>query len=326
MKIIRKIYVDQYLLFLLFIILGCSVVPPVFLVPDSKSKYYINTFYYNDHEIAVSNKQNSDILLYGQESDTQNDLFFHLVCINKSSNRIDVMPDKIKVFGFDKENKSKSLKVFTSREYIANIQTDHAWSMTFQALAGAVNAYQAGKSVTVGSKGASVTYDYGKAQYISQIEQNKLANQAEQNNVQINDLEQRLIKKHSLFAGESIEGDFVVSGEYVYSKKYLVEIPLKDEKHLVVFIPEDINKNGKEENENLIKISRIYGKYFYIIADNTDIYQNGDKYEIMRKNEDNEYVNIGTAYVNSIRDDKIVFEYKLDDDNKITTSDYIGKE
>jgi len=214
--------------------------------------------YLDGKEVAISENLETNVAIYGMKS-TKNELILRILYKNKTTDkRINVIPEQITVAGYNKEGRSNYFKVYPAEEYLKKMRNAQAWAMAFQAVGGAMEASQAGKSTstTYGSSSGSIygsdgttytgygsssstttTTDYGaqaEANARNRAEMQKTANQYAQLNAAT---ERGLIKANTLFPEQSVEGNVMVKMNTMYNSKFVVTIPVGNEIHTVTFVP-----------------------------------------------------------------------------------------
>jgi hypothetical protein len=157
---------------------------------------------------------------------------------NATDEPINVLPDTVYVEGISDQG-NVPLKVWAANAYIKRIQTIQTTALVLQAIGGALEASNAGRSTTTtygsyygstgyGSysgtySGYSTTYDYSKAAEANARNSALIAAQARDNANNIEYLNAVLLKRHTLTPGTYISGA-------VYCKKikcpfYRITIP-----------------------------------------------------------------------------------------------------
>ncbi len=220
----------------------------------------LEMIYFDGKEVAVSKDYETGVAVFGMKT-TQNELILHILYKNNTTDkRINVIPEQITVAGYTKEGRYNYFKVYPAEEYLKKMRNAQAWAMAFQAVGGAMEASQAGKSTstTYGSSSGSIygsdgttytgygsssstttTTDYGaqaEANARNRAEMQKTAEQFAQVNAAT---EQGLIKANTLFPEQSVEGNVMVKMNTMYNSKFVVTIPVGNETHTITFVPKE---------------------------------------------------------------------------------------
>jgi hypothetical protein len=213
-------------------------------------------FYKNDKEILFCTGQKSNLLIFSYRD--KNEIYIYPCILNKTSDSyIDIVPEKIEIFGVNDSNKILRLHIYSAKEYIEKKKREHKWSEFSVALGGAMNAMNAARSSTYTtgysnfsgtfggytysgntfSNQSTTTYDYSKsleAQARSKQELNELRNN---HNLEIQNLDNTLLKKNTLPPNYFIEGYVVAIADRYYDSKYIIIFPVGNEKFKLLFKP-----------------------------------------------------------------------------------------
>jgi len=240
-------------IFLIFIsIFFSSCATSYFLKPEVLDEND-EIVYIDGKEVIISRGVSFGIGLYGYKS-TNNELILHVLYKNvDSENRYNIIPEDMQVIGYNSQGVSKIFKVYSADEYIRKMRNTQAWALAFQAMAGSMEAYQAGQKTTntygsiYGSDGttysgysSSTTYDYS-AQAEANVRNNaELQKSASQYSQTRSATEQGLLKSNTVFPDQYVEGNVIVKIDEFYTSKFSITIPAGLDKHKFIFTP---NKN-----------------------------------------------------------------------------------
>ncbi len=215
------------------------------------------------HGAAVSMGDSTTVALFGMKTGGD-EILLHLLFVNRSGTRHDVMPDWIEVFStssldvpyssFGRERHAGEryeLTVYDPDRYMKSIQNAQRWALAFQALGGAVNSISAGYSSSSTTGSVSTTNGYGSFQATtqtydpskqlaaqSQSDQDiaRTRSQFESNNTLT---ENGLLKRNTLYPGQSIEGNVMVQWEE--ADHYEIKVTFGGEVHRFTLIS-DVKK------------------------------------------------------------------------------------
>ncbi|MBT3421768.1 MAG: hypothetical protein HN921_05485 [Bacteroidetes bacterium] len=225
MKTKIRIYI---ITFNLLFIIGCTTsyyLKPVINDDDMEMMYF------DGKEVAISKDYETGVAIYGMKT-TQNELILHILYRNNTTEKkINVLPEQIRVAGYNTEGKVNYFKVYPAEEYLKKMRSAQAWAVVLQGAAGALEASQAGKSTstTTGSSSANIygsdgtsytgygstsssttTYDYGAQAEANARNNAQLEKTAEQYAQISAATEQGLIKANTLFPEQYVEGNVMV--------------------------------------------------------------------------------------------------------------------
>ena len=160
--------------------------------------------------------------------------------------------------GYDALGKTVQFKVYSADEYLKKMRKAQGWNIALMAIGGAFEANAAGTRTSTttsntsaniyGSDGTSYT---GSASTYSTTTTRDRAAEAEvkaRNRDEINTTaeqykqinaatERGLLKVHTLFPDQSIEGTIIVKMNKMYAAKFVVNIPAGLDMHTITFIP-----------------------------------------------------------------------------------------
>ncbi len=206
--------------------------------------------YIDGKEVIISHSVSFVVALYGYIS-TNSELIFHVLFKNiDPKNRYNIIPEDIQVIGYNSQGISKSFKVYSADEYIKKIRNSQTLALAFQAMAGSMEAYQAGKQTNntygslYGSDGtsysgysSSTTFDYSAQAEANARNNAELQKTASQYSQIRSSTEQGLLKANTVFPDQVVEGNIVVKIDQIYTLKYEVLIPAGNDIHRVIFLP-----------------------------------------------------------------------------------------
>ncbi len=232
---------------ILLILTGCATT--YYLRPVIDQSESVELIYFEGHEVAISRGQKTLVGLYGMKTAAKNITLCVVYLNNTDQERFDVIPENITVIGLDTQGKSSQFKVYSAEEYLKKMRTAQAWAFAFQSMGGAMEASSAARSTShttasvYGSEGyaygsaTTTTYDKGKEAEINARNREQLQRSAElyaRNNAAT---EQGLLKRNTLFPGQYAEGNVMVKLNTMYSTKFIVTVPIGNEKHIITFVP-----------------------------------------------------------------------------------------
>lgn len=210
--------------------------------------------YFHGQDVLISTKKISRVALSAKK---ENNLIKLRVLIQNISNeRLNVFPEKIKIRGV-KNNSSAivDLKVYNPEKYIETIKANQSIALSLMALGGAFKAAYAGKTTTysnatgyIGNSTINLntyqtTIDYDKKNQVMQETTNNLISAKNKFDFQNMVIEMSLLRKHTLFSGDILEGYVLAEkkdeGYFTMDEEsffaYVIEIPLGEELHIFKF-------------------------------------------------------------------------------------------
>lgn len=231
----------KLLLITLLILFNCAPVTKYYLSPYS-SEMNVDKFFSDDKEILFCEGKETDLFFFIHEN--LKELVIYTAIINKSDDsRIDVIPERIKAFAFNKANKNKQLKVYSAQEYQTKIKNAQAFSEFFVSLGGAVSAINAAKSrsYTTGYTGntyssyTTTTYDNSKSQESLDRTKRDLDNMRTGHALENQYYDNVLLKKNTLPPKASTEGYvFIQQSHKLFNKKYTITIPVGIDEYKII--------------------------------------------------------------------------------------------
>lgn len=111
------------------------------LVQENK---HSDMVYANDYQVAISDKPISTIAAYGYGGNGE--MAFDIVCHNKEANRIDLLPQKIKVFAIRPDGSEKEVYTYLPEKYLRKIKTAKSRAAFSQTMQNISDQSQAGYS------------------------------------------------------------------------------------------------------------------------------------------------------------------------------------
>lgn len=234
---------------LLLIISGCATtkkypLKPIIVGDDLELNYL------EGKEVAISTKFESGIAILGTETN-KDEIFFNIIFKNYSiDKKINVLPEQIKVMGYNKVGNGGRLYVYKPHEYINKLKKGQSISMALNSVGSALQTIDAGKSTSTtystsnSSTGGSIsttthttTYD-SRAKAEENARHNAQLQYNAQKNAQMNAaVERGLIKANTLYPGDYIAGNIVVKKDKWFTDKYKVTIPIGNDIHIISFVP-----------------------------------------------------------------------------------------
>lgn len=216
--------------------------------------------YIDGKEVAISRDSETGVAVYGMKT-TQNELLIHVLYKNNTTDKnINVIPEQMRVIGYNEKGEQTSFRVYTADEYLKKMQNAQAWALALQGVAGAMEASNAGRSTSTTSGTASgrvygsdgttytgygstssttTTYDYGAQAAANAKNREELNETAQQYANSTAVVEQGLIKANTLFPEQYIEGDVRVKMNTMFTSKFVISIPMGDETHTITFYPKN---------------------------------------------------------------------------------------
>lgn len=216
-----------YLVLFIFMLLNCS--RSFYQIKPSLYSPEMDSYYVEGMEIIVSPQENSILRVFGERS-SYIQMVFHINIINTSdSERFDIDPKEIRVFGKKTDNDYKEFKVYTSEEYMKKIRNMQAWFLAFESL----NSFY---------KTKDVANNWGKED-LSLRYQERLEKLNDKFQMIDNATEKSMLKRHTLFPYQGIAGNIIVKipedenlSRNNYSE-YVLYVPVGSDKHKIVFLP-----------------------------------------------------------------------------------------
>lgn len=214
----------------------------------------VDLIYINGQDVLISTMNIGRLAVSATRE--KNLLKLRVLVQNISNNRINVEPERIKIKGIkNKSHKIIDLKVWNPDKYIESLKMNQSIALSLMAIGGALRTASAGKSTTfsnsTGYIGNSViqlntyqtTIDNDKRNQVLKETAKELMSTKNRFDYENQILEMSLLKKHTLFTGDIIEGYVLVKNEneeyFEMSEEsiiaYLIEIPFGDEIHRFKF-------------------------------------------------------------------------------------------
>lgn len=211
------------------------------------------TIFEDDNELLLIDGNDSNLILFASRE--KSNIFIYSRIINKTTNKsIDVLPDKFRAFGFNKSGKYKELYVYQAQEYVNKIKTSQFVSELLTVINGSIDAINAAKSETYtrysssgysdffgfsSSSGSatSTTYDNSKKLEAKHRANQELKEQISEHKYEIQNLNDILLKRNTLFPLKSINGYFVIKGVVNYHSKYVLYLPIGNDTFKIVLDP-----------------------------------------------------------------------------------------
>lgn len=261
----------------------------VYLRPVVHPGQEIETIFWQGRELAISHGERTTVAVFGMKTE-ENELLLHVLYQNRSAGtRMDVIPEKIGVEAFDEGGQSKRLGVFSAERYMRKKRNAQQWALAAQAFAGAMQAVSAGRTTSYtqayayGTGGyawgsaTTTTYDAAKAAQVSALNQAQLERNAQRFAQTNATVEGGLLKKNTLFPGQTIEGNVMAKYNGWYSAKFLVAVPIGGEVHVFTLVP---------ETETMIApfpaVANEGNAYAMTVGKETDVFLGpGDRFELL---------------------------------------------
>ena len=223
-----------------FFLSGCS--PSFKLSPMLDTNETQQMFYLDGNEIAVSEKRNTTIAIMG-EKHASGEIEITLLISNISTESINIYPNNIKVYGIDSFDVKEEFEVIEPEEYLQNLQNSQKVNLITQAFYGFVETRNSDKSST------SITGRVGGLPFNATAETSDKSKQVKANRQLVQDInslkeindrnydtiKQSLLKKHTIFPEEQVVGAVMV--KFKPAIKYILEIPLGNDIHIIEFEP-----------------------------------------------------------------------------------------
>lgn len=250
---------------LIVFLTGCST--NFKLSPQVATNETQQTFYLDGDEVLLSEKSYTTVAILGGKNQAK-EIELTLLILNISQERVDVIPDDIKVIGINSYGKHEELDVILPEQILKKIKNQNKINLITQAMYGFVAALNAGKNTTsvsgnVGNtpfSGTVKTYDYFKQYEAGILVNDELTNMKNAQESFFNIIKQSLLKKHSLFPNQQLVGSVMV--KFKPMVEYIVEVPLGVDTHVFRFKPYPPLKSvATQENKHNEKIEENGGFY-----------------------------------------------------------------
>jgi len=225
-----------------------SCAPGFYYRPDPATTPQANTFLSNGVTFAVSNKGSTSVALTAIKPEN-GQLELSIVYINNDFDRVDAMPDDIKVTAME-DSVFRQYKVYNADQYLVKLQRRQNFALAMQAGSASYYNNQAGYTTTttnnnyVSRNGAYITgttttttYDASKVAALNATSQQQLQQTANNFYNYNQTLSQQLIRSNTLLKGQSIAGYVMVNTSRSFSETIYVDIPFGGEEHMFVLIP-----------------------------------------------------------------------------------------
>lgn len=227
-------------------------------IPNSENPE-IKKIYNSGYEEAVSEK-NGVVIAVAGEKQTDGYLRLWIYCKNNNSFPVNLITENISITGYSKsKSNAKKIYVYPAHKFLKKIRDTHNFNMTMYAISAGLQAYNAGhqtstttstasgsaydsygNSVHASAYGTSTTKTYNPQAEAAVNAQNQqlLNQQAAQYDSIYNAVENGILKNVTLYAGQGISGNVMADYSMGYSNKYEVVIPVENDNHSIVFVPE----------------------------------------------------------------------------------------
>jgi len=238
----------SYIALIAIAILANSCAPGFYYHPDPVTTPQTNTFISNGVTYAISIKGSTSVALAAIKP-ANGQLQLSIVYINNSLDRVDAIPDSIKIVA-RQDNVTKQFQVYNADQYLARLQRRQNFALAMKAMGDGYNNNQAGytRSTTnatgVSSNGnyasgttTTTTYDANKVALANARTQQQLQQTANNLSSYNQSLSQLLIRSNTLVKGQSIAGYVIVNTSNTFSETIYVEVPFGGEEHNFVLIP-----------------------------------------------------------------------------------------
>ena len=229
-------------------ILVNSCAPGFYYRPDPAETPQANTFISNGLIYAVSKQVSTSVALTAIKPENS-PLELSIVYINNSLDRVDAIPDDIRVTAKE-DSTVRQYKVFNADQYLARLQRRQNFALAMQAGSASYNNNQAGYTTKttntnyVSSNGTYITgttttttYDASKVAAANAMSQQQLQQTANNFYNYNQTLSQQLIRSNTLLKGQSIAGYVMVNTSNSFSETIYVDVPFGGEEHMFVLIP-----------------------------------------------------------------------------------------
>ena len=231
-----------------------------YLRPDTTQNDNVEVVYLQGKTIAVSRGEKTTVALDGFKT-TGDELVLYVGYGNSLyGERVDVIPENIVVYSVNGQGQETQLWIYPAETYLERVQKQQErqqyWGTLAQSFVGALAAEAAARSTSSTSgyvydpktgeyiygHATTETYDASKkaeaeARNRAALEQTQ--QQTQQQNAQINaTLSQKLLRRTTLFPGQSVEGSVIVECNLEECpEKFIIEIPIGKEVHTFTFLP-----------------------------------------------------------------------------------------
>ena len=242
-----------YFLVIAFILCKCATIPPI-LKPTKLKNRNMETLYVSGREVVWSHDQHTSIALYGELISTGKgwaNIILHMIYINHTENsRMDANPELIRVFGYNKKNTRKEIKVYSPEEYVLRMKNLANIALTFQAVAVGLQNYC---DLQLSNNNVS----FAALKFSNALDRAQMERTAEMYSQMIESTEYGLLKRHTLFPGEAIEGNVMVLSESSFREKYHILVPFGEDRHVfeIVYTEKEFPVFGDATPQEILDIS-----------------------------------------------------------------------
>ena len=265
MRKLLKLQLWTYAILLIGGLFGCAK-PPVYLTPIV-DRPNMDKVYFEGRALALSFGEKSSVALTA--SIDEDELILLMLCISHTD-RIDVIPENIRILGYGTDNQGVAVQVYPPAEYMAKKRNAQNWSLALQALAGALDAQQAGRST-------STTHGrYGGRSFVVETEtkdrdavdealekQREKLRQTAKNYARINAAtESGLLKANTIFQNDAIGGIVIAKllrpiRPIPSSEADITLIPVDTDTEKLISIFQGINSGTPLDREKPLSYSKI---------------------------------------------------------------------
>lgn len=222
--------------------ISCSTTS--YISPKEDLPNDVGKFYAEGKEIGMSVEDSTIVAFFGQRENKE--LTVHIFYKNNSNGYINIFPESLKVYGVQENGYLKQLHTYNPQKYLKRMRNRQNLALALSAMGKAFADADAGTSTTndygtVNSSdgdtynyyGTSTTTDESEKRAAQRENQEEIHREAKQAELYRNSVKSGLLMKTTLFPGSYIEGNVIV--KYKSFDKYLLEVPIGEETHMIYF-------------------------------------------------------------------------------------------
>jgi len=236
---------------ILLFVLGCA--PAQYNLTPTAYKQKAKRFHSGSTNLIICQGKNSDLMLFGYRDRSEIHIFSSI--INKTDDKnLDIIPDKIRAFGVNKNKQTMPLTVYSAQQYVTkkkNREQQAQFSITLYSALNLMKAvreksYSRHYANMTGNLGGSIFsanenrndamafYTYGKGSDVQPGASQELNSKSRAENQLYNSI---ILKKSTIPPNSFLEAVIIIDGKDDYHEKYVLIFPVGMDQHKIIFNP-----------------------------------------------------------------------------------------
>lgn len=241
----------RFPLIALLFVFGCASAR--YNLTPTAYKQKAETFRSGNTNIIICQGKDSDLVLLGYRDRTEIHIFSNI--INKTSNKnLDIIPEKIKVFGVNKNNQTTPLPLYSAPAYMTKKKKKEHQAQFSIARNSALNLMKKIRAKSGARDYAKITgnmddsifsadddrkdpfafYTYGTANEAQAVVRRELNSKLRAENQLYNNI---MLKKNTIPPKSYLEAVMIINSKANYHKQYVMIFPIGTETHKIFFNP-----------------------------------------------------------------------------------------